>query len=167
MSIMNEALAEGTELGKELVSVATARPLAVVKIVAVTILAVVMLGLAGATWFLFGQLKETTASNAKLNEANVSLKHDIELVKLGQSAMLLGQVMSDQQKEALDKKVRETRNVLKQKEQAIDKSTASPEDKARLKSEARMSSVWDNYCYLQPNNSICKTQGVPIESPRP
>jgi hypothetical protein len=150
----------------EVVGAVAAKPLAIVKTVLVTVLAVVMLALAGATWFLFGELKETNKANAVLEEANVSLKHDMELFKVGQSAMALGQILSDQQKESLDKKVRETRNVLKQKEQAIDKSTATPEEKARLKSQARMESVWDNYCYLQPTNVMCK-QEIVNEVPRP
>lgn len=150
----------------DVVGVVTAKPVAMVKVVAVTVLSVVMLALAGATWFLFGELKETNKANTTLAAENTSLKHDIELVKLGQASMLLGQVMADQQKEALDKKVRDTRNALKQKEAAIDKSTATPEEKARMKSEARMSSVWENYCFIQPNNAICKTQ-VPNETIRP
>lgn len=144
----------------DVVEAVAAKPLAIVKVVVLTVLAVVFLGLAGSTWYLFTEVKETSSANATLKEANTSLQHDLELVKVGQASMLLGQVMSDQQKEALDKKVRDTRNALKQKEIAIDKSEATPEEKARMKSEARMTSVWDNYCFIQPNNAICKTQAT-------
>jgi hypothetical protein len=141
----------------------------VVKIVLATSLFILLLGAGGISWYLYHKFEEVSTKNVELGLENSKLKGDIELIKVGQEAMTLGLSMASQLKENLDKKVRETRIILKQKEQQIDKSNASPEEKARQKAEARMSSVWDNFCYIQPNNTICKQRSLQNESnsPRP
>jgi outer membrane murein-binding lipoprotein Lpp len=139
----------------------------VVKIILATVLIMLLLALGGASWYLYHKFDEASMKNVELNAENSKLKGDIELIKVGQEAMTLGLSMASQQKENLDKKVRETRTILKQKEQQIDKSTASPEEKARRKAEARMSSVWDNFCYIQPSNTICKQRSLQNESNNP
>lgn len=138
-----------------------------VKVIGATIVVVLMLILAGVSWYLFGELKEANKTNGELKTTNATLQQDLALVKVGQAAMGLGQLISDQQKQELDKKTRDTRDKLKQKEQAIDKSTVSPEEKARQKSEARMSSIWDMYCQIQPTNAVCTTQAAPAAAPPP
>lgn len=138
-----------------------------VKVVVATIVVVLMLALAGISWYLFGELKEANKTNGQLKTANAALQQDLALIKVGQAAMGLGQLISDQQKQELDKKTRDTRDKLKQKEQAIDKSTVSPEEKARQKSEARMSSIWDMYCQIQPTNAICTAQATPAVAAPP
>lgn len=136
-----------------------ATPLSAVKIAVLTVVAVVVVGLAGTSWYLFRELNSAVEKNGQLKEVNATLKQDLELVRVGQAAMGLGQLLSDQQKQDLDKKARDTRTGLKQKEQQIDRSTATPEEKARQKSEARMASVWTMYCHIQPQNAVCQPAG--------
>lgn len=136
----------------------------VIKIVLMTSLVILLLGTGGISWYLYHKFEEVSTKNIELGLENSKLKGDIELIKVGQEAMTIGLSIASQQKEDLDKKVRETRTALKQKEQQIDKSTATPEEKARQKAEARMSSVWENFCYIQPNNSICTQRSRQNES---
>jgi hypothetical protein len=135
-------------------------PVQAAKIVVLTVIAVLILGLTGTSWYFFNALQDATENNTILKEANASLKQDLELVKIGQTAMGLGQLLTEQKKQELDVKARETRTTLKQKEQDIDRSASAPEEKARMKSEARMDSVWSMYCHVQPTNAICQTQGA-------
>lgn len=127
-----------------------------VKIVFMTIIVMSLVGLLGIVWYLGKELEVMTAKNGELTETNRTLSQDLELVRVGQTAMNMGQLLSDQQKEDMDKQARATRNKLKARETEIDKTVKDPEEKARLKSEARMDSVWELYCHIQPSNAICK-----------
>lgn len=139
----------------DLIKVVT--PISTIKVVLVTIASVVGVVLLALSMYLFSELKDAKETNGQLKENNAALKQDLALVKLGQTAMGLGQLLSDQEKQDLDKKARDTRSALKLKEQQINTSAATPEEKARQKSEARMDSVWSMYCHVQPTNAICKT----------
>lgn len=131
-------------------------PLKYVKIVFLTIAGVAFIALAVGCYWLYGQVQSANQKNGQLTEQVRTLSQDLALVKVGQSAMNLGQLLSDQQKEDMDKQVRATRNKLKTREIEIDKTIKDPEEKVRLKSEARMESVWELFCHIQPTNAICQ-----------
>lgn len=136
--------------------VKVAAPISTIKVVLVTAASVVGVLLLATTLYLFSQLKDAKETNGQLKADNAVLKQDLALVKIGQTAMGLGQLLSDQEKQDLDKKARDTRTALKLKEQLITDSAAPAEEKVRMKSEARMESVWTMYCHIQPDNAVCK-----------
>ena len=136
--------------------VKVAAPISTIKVVLVTAASVVGVLLLATTLYLFSQLKDAKETNGQLKADNAVLKQDLALVKIGQTAMGLGQLLSDQEKQDLDKKARDARTALKLKEQLINDSAAPAEEKVRMKSEARMESVWTMYCHIQPDNAVCK-----------
>ena len=153
-----------TEVVGEAVGAVVPSPIKTVKIVILSVIAVVFLGMAATSWYLFHELKAANAETGQLKEKNATLKQDLDLIKVGQGAMAVGQILSDQQKKELDDKARQSRTLLKATEQQIDRSANTPEEKARLKSVARMTSVMIMYCQIQPTNTACQpaaTAAVP------
>ena len=157
-----------TELVKGAVGTAVPNPLNYVKIVILTVIGVLFLGMAGTSWYLFHELKAANAETGQLKEKNATLKQDLDLIKVGKDAMAVGQILSDQQKKELDDKARQSRTVLKATEQQIDRSTNTPEEKARLKSVARMTSVLVMFCQIQKQNTACQpTTETPVTATAP
>lgn len=109
--------------------------------------------------YLYQDNKKMMETNAALTEKVSSLKHDLQLIEIGQTAMGLGQLLADEKKESLSKKSREVRDTIKQKETEIDKTITDPAERAKAKSIVRMNGVWDMYCQIQPDNAICKSKG--------
>lgn len=151
------------ELVKGAVGTVVPNPLNYVRIVINTVIGVLFLSMAGASWYLFHELKAAKAETGQLKEKNATLTQDMALIKVGQEAMGVGQLLSDQQKKELDDKARQSRTVLKATEQQIDRSANTPEEKARLKSVARMTSVMVMFCQIQPANTAC--QPTPTKPP--
>lgn len=133
-------------------------PLSTIKVVVVTILSVIGVILLSLTLYLFSELKDAKESNGALKAENATLSRDMELIRIGRTAMGMGQILSDQEKADLDKKARDTRTALKLKEQQIAKAPISEEEKSRQTSEVRMESVWAMYCHIQPDNSACQVK---------
>ena len=133
-------------------------PLSTIKVVVVTILSVIGVILLSLTLYLFSELKDAKESNGTLKAENATLSRDMELIRIGRTAMGMGQILSDQEKADLDKKARDTRTALKLKEQQIAKAPISEEEKSRQTSEVRMESVWAMYCNIQPDNSACQVK---------
>lgn len=136
----------------------------IVKVAFATTIILVMIGLGFSSWYLFGELKQANEKIGSLTSENAKLKGDLETIKVTQAVMSAGQLVTDKGKEAVDKHAREVRTQLVQREQQIDHMPVAPEDKMRLKAEARMSSVWDTFCHLQPTNTVCQQQGFKIEA---
>lgn len=131
-----------------------------VKIAVAFAILVLVLAMGYLCYYLYQDNKKMQETNTVLTEKVTTLKHDLQLIEIGQTAMGLGQLLADEKKEALSKKSREVRDSIKQKETEIDKTITDPAERAKAKSIVRMNGVWDMYCQIQPDNTVCKTKGV-------
>lgn len=130
-------------------------PVSTLKSVLLTIGGVITLLLLLACLYLRSEVKDLKADNTQLTESNAKLKQDIELIKVGQTAMSIGQALANDEKNALDTKAKTVKTTLKNTETKIDKLPISKEEKEEQKSKARMDSVWLLYCQIQPDNTAC------------
>lgn len=72
--------------------------------------------LSAACWYQYQEKEKLQTVNASLTKTVTDLKHDLELIQIGQQAMGLGQLLADEKKDALSKKSKEVRDTIKQKE---------------------------------------------------
>lgn len=139
--------------------VKTILPMNTIKVVFNTIFILLFIIGAGVVWYYHKDNAKLKESNVELTNSNALLKRDLELVKIGQASMVAGQLLASTQKEELTKKAQNVNTNLKIKEQVIDRSDLTVAEKEQKKSAARMDSVWEMYCQVQPENTICKQGG--------
>lgn len=124
-------------------------------------IAVLVLMIAGAAYYFYKQHIADQQTIAVQKEVVHEVKQDLKVADISAEASNAGQTVSSDVKAAQATKAVVIRDTLKKRETVIDTTVTDPAVKAEQLAVARMDSVWDTYCQVQPNNEACQQKATP------
>lgn len=123
------------------------------------IIGAVILIAAGA-YFLYKQHIKDQQTIAVQKEEVHEEKQNLVVADTGAKANDAAQTVVTQQKEDLAASAVVIRNTLQKKETTIKQTVKDPVQQTEQISVARMDSVWDTFCNVEPSNDQCKARAA-------
>lgn len=123
------------------------------------IIGVVILILAGA-YYLYKQHIKDQQTIAVQKEQVHEEKQNLVVVDTGAKANEAAQTTATEKKDDLAASAVVVRNVLQKKETTIKQTVKDPVQQTEQLAVARMDSVWDTYCNVEPSNDQCKARAA-------
>lgn len=118
--------------------------------------AAVVLVIAGLGYYFYKQYVASQATIAVQKEQVHEVKQDLKVADTGAKANDVAQTVVTQQKDTLASEAVVIRNTLQKRETKIKQTVKDPVQQTTQLSQARMQSVWDTYCQVEPTNATCQ-----------
>jgi hypothetical protein len=120
----------------------------------------VLVAMCIGAYFLYKQHIKDQQTIAVQKEQVHEVKQDLVVADTGAKANDTAQTVTTQQKETLAASAVVVRDTLQKKVTKIQQTVKDPVQQADQISVARMDSVWDTYCNVEPSNDQCKARAA-------
>ncbi|BCM95131.1 hypothetical protein [Burkholderia phage FLC6] len=120
----------------------------------------VLLAMCIGAYFLYKQHIKDVQKIAVSQEQVHEEKQNLVVADTGAKANDAAQTVTTQQKEDLAASAVVVRNTLQKKEATIKQTVKDPVQQTEQISVARMDSVWDTFCNVEPSNDQCKARAA-------